>query len=270
MQEDSNQDPTSSRSIKVQNSNKKLKIVIGILVLIIVALTSGLVYSLVFSNENINHQSAKQSQQGSQAMADTEADEEKTTKDLTEYSNDDYGVTFSYPAAWGRVATEENQGEAGRALSGSFSNNIDVSFRVLSSNFIDYGHDGGCGFVPTFKTGEAPEYEDSDSLSYSDDDKPLSNRTIKSSVFSDNSTLVVSKFEAGDQYGLGSCLGFNSSAYHAIDSDKTQGVEFSFATRDNQVSSTPIEYADMFMDNPSYFYVNSDFDGYVAMVKSVK
>ncbi len=76
---------------------------------------------------------------------------QKSTPELKNYSNNDLKFKFSYPKPWGDVKLNtvdyrnKPQQGAGRRISGSFTNNTDLAFGLLSKDFKELGgRDGGC------------------------------------------------------------------------------------------------------------------------------
>lgn len=193
---------------------------------------------------------------------------------LLEYINEAYGVSFSYPAEWGAVATDTLAGEseAGQAISGRFENRRNILFGVQAPDYQPPGGDGGC--YVTLGIGEERfsyfDTENSDET-INEDVKGSEYRIINEVLDSDESVLITKHYEAGRVEGPGSCLGFSSRAGKLFTpSDKAIGIEFFFGTRENSLYDVPLEWAEEYTENPDYFYDAEDFAAFVEMVKSSK
>jgi hypothetical protein len=186
------------------------------------------------------------------------------------YASKDYGVGFSYPAAWGQVAVKKENGSIkGTALTFAFSQQPLLRAGMLSRDYKENGRDGACfvllGIMPeltitTLKSGVMEGDGVSNNASY---------KTTTQIQKSTTDTFVYEHFEAGTSEGLGGCSGLSDVGYKAFTGGNYTGIQFVWANTASQ-KIVPIADFSKYKAKPTDYLSDSNRKDFLTLVESAK
>jgi hypothetical protein len=256
-----------------KNMNKKLISLVSLLFLLGLVFGGGY-YTNTLLNEDESSNSENAQNSTSEIPQPVEEEKEIASK-LTEYSNEKYGFKFSYPSSWGEVTENDEPEEEGTRIIGTFTEQKDISFGSSTKDFQPFGRDGGCSMTIVGVRNDSKLSdiitEETDEV-YRDEsvDKPSDYRTITGPIFTSETVAIGSSFQGGQVSGLGACPGFKAEAMVLFpETAVTNGVIFTFNTKENFTGGVPLEWAEDYKSNPGYYYDTNALDEYVETVKSV-